>query len=257
MHYDIFHLTKHRTVIINVLSMKTHFTKQLFIQSAVNSVVSASVIVTLLFAGFFMAEPSISHGQNDTATFRVRQIITDETSFLVDPVNVTMNGSINGLTGGNATGSSRFVVRSNNSTGYYVDIAFFDNVGAYAMLGDRTASEALRDYGGDVTGQPSYNFTASTASQFAYTVNSSTTADTDASFRNNGSNTCNTGATQTFGECWKKPVTSAFRIIDRSTSASNGATSTIYFKVSVPSSPVPIPSAETYTATATLSLYSQ
>jgi hypothetical protein len=237
--------------------MKTHFTKQLFIQSALNGVVSAALITSLLFVGFFMVEPSISHGQADTSTFRIRQTITDETSFLVDPTNVTMTGGINGLTGGNATGSTRFVVRSNNSTGYYVDIAFYDNSGAYAMLGDRTANEALRDYSGDVTGQPSYNFTASTAAQFAYTVNSSTTADTDPSFKNNGSNTCNTGSTQTFGKCWKKPTVASFRIIDRSTSASNGATSTIYFKVNVPSAPVPIPSAETYTATATLSLYTQ
>lgn len=237
--------------------MKSAFTKAPFIQSVVNSGISASIIVTLLFAGFFIVEPSISHGQSDTATFRVRQTITDETSFLVDPSNVTMNGGINGLTGGNATGSSRFVVRSNNSTGYYVEMAYYNNTGAYAMLGDRTASEALRDYGGDVTGQPSYNFTASTAAQFAYTVNSSTTADTDDSFLNNGSNTCNTGATQTFGKCWKAPAVAAFRIIDRNTSASNGATSTIYFKVNVPSSPVPIPSAETYTATATLSLFIQ
>ena len=237
--------------------MKTHFTKQLFIQSALNGVVSAALITALLFVGFFMVEPSISHGQSDTSTFRVRQTITDETSFLVDPSNVTMSGGINGLTGGNATGSSRFVVRSNNSTGYYVEMAYFNNVGAHAMLGDRTASEALRDYSGDVTGQPSYNFTASTAAQFAYTVNSSTTADTDDSFLNNGSNTCNSGATQTFGKCWKAPAVAAFRIIDRNTAASNGATSTIYFKVNVPSSPVPIPSAETYTATATLSLFIQ
>ena len=228
-------------------------------RAAFQSLVSATLIVSLLFAGFMLAEPKISHGQVDTATFRIRQTITDESSFLVDPVNVTMNGSIAGLTGGNASGSSRFVVKSNNASGYYVEIAYFDNAGAYAMRGDKDGGAQLRDYGGDVTGQPSYNFTASTAAQFAYTVNSSTSADTDPSFKTTGASApCNSGgSTQTYGKCWKSPVTTAFRIVDRTTSAVTGATSTIYFKVSVPSGANPIPVAQTYTATATLSLYIQ
>jgi hypothetical protein len=237
--------------------MKTYFaTTQVLPQAALQALVSASLIVTLLFAGFMIAEPRISHGQSDTSTFRIRQTITDETSFLVDPSNVTMNGSISGITGGTATGSSKFVVKSNNATGYYVEIAYFNNAGAQAMLGDKDAGEQLRDYGGDVGGEPSYNFTASTAAQFAYTVNSSTTADTDASFKNDGS-ACNTGSTQTYGKCWKKPTTSAFRIVSRSTAATVGATSTIYFKVHVPSGAAPIPTAQTYTATATLSVFTQ
>lgn len=225
-------------------------------QAAVQSVVTAVLILSLAFAGFMVAEPSISHGQIDTATFRVRQTITDETSFLVDPSNVTMNATISGITGGNATGSSRFVVKSNNASGYYVDIAYFNNAGAHAMYGDEDGGEQLRDYSSDVAGQPSYNFTASTAARFAYTVNSTTTSDTDDSFLNNGS-ACNTGAGQTFGKCWKSPTTSAFRIIDRNTAAVAGATSTIYFKVNVPSGANPVPTAQTYTATATLSLYTQ
>jgi hypothetical protein len=236
--------------------MKPQLTTQIFIQSAINSVLASGLIVALLFVGFFMVEPSISHGQSDTATFRIRQTITDETSFLVDPSNVTMAGTIAGLTGGNATGTTGFVVRSNNASGYYVNITFFDNAGAHAMYGDESGSQSLRDYGGDVGGQPSYNWTASTASQFAYSVYSSTTADTDDSFLNNTA-ACNAGSTQTIGRCWKAPSTAVFRIIDRSSAASTGATSTLYFKVNVPSSPLPIPTAETYTATATLTLFTQ
>ncbi len=237
--------------------MKTQTLTLFAIDNGIRAAAAAGIIVSLLLAGFFLAEPRISHGQSDTASFYVRQTITDETSFLVDPGNVTMNGSISGITGGNATGSSRFVVKSNNASGYYVDISFFDNAGAYAMRGDEDGGAQIRDYGPGGAAQPQYNFTASTAAQFAYTLNSSTTLDTSDSFLNNGSNTCNTGATQTFGKCWKSPTITAFRVVDRTTAATTGATSTLYFKVNVPSSANPTPTAQTYTATATLSVFTQ
>ena len=235
--------------------MKTQTLTLFAIHNGIRAAAAAGLIVSLLLAGFFLAEPQIGHG-NENVDFRIRQTITDETSFLVDPSNVTMVGSIAGLTGGNATGSTPFVVRSNNASGYYVEIDFFDNAGAYAMRGDEDGGAQLRDYGGDVTGQPSFNFTASTAAQFAYTVNSSTTLDTDGSFLNNAT-VCNTGSTQTFGKCWKAPSTTGFRLVARTTPAANGATSTLYFKVNVPSGAAPQPTAQTYTATATLSVFVQ
>lgn len=226
-----------------------------FKSHTIKSLYATIVIISLVVSGFFMMEPQIGHG-DETTNFRIRQTIVGETAFLVDPSNVTMNGSISGITGGNATGTSRFVVQSNNANGYYVEISFFNNPGAHAMLGDRTSSEAIRDYGGDVAGEPSFNLTASTAAQFAYSLYSSTTADTDPSFRNNGS-ICNAGATQTIGKCWKSPGIAAYRVVDRSTPAINGATSTLYFRVVVPSAARPVPIAETYTATATLSVFAK
>jgi hypothetical protein len=240
--------------------MQTKLTKTIAIESASHAIVAAFVGVALLAFGFSLAEPRISYGQEDTTPdFRIRQTILDATSFLVDPNNVTMSGSgIDGLTGGSATGTTSFVVRSNNASGYYVEIDFFDNAGPYAMRGDEDGGAQLRDYSGDVAGQPSYNLTASTAAQFAYSNYSSTTSDTDDSFLNNGSNACNSiGGTQTIGRCWKAPSTTGFRIVDRNTAAVNGATSTLYFRVVVPSNPNPIPTAQTYTATATLSVFNQ
>lgn len=239
--------------------MQKQFTRTIAIESATQAVFAAVLGVALLTLSFFAIEPQISHGQADTTPdFRIRQTITDETSFFVDPANVTMSGSIAGLSGGSATGTTSYVVRSNNASGYYVEIDFFDNAGAYAMRGDEDGGAQLRDYGGDVGGQPSYNLTASTASQFAYSNYSSTTSDTDDSFLHNGSNACNQiGGAQTIGRCWKAPSTTGFRIVDRSSAAVYGATSTLYFKVVVPSSPNPIPTAQTYTATATLSVFVQ
>lgn len=228
-----------------------------YLPAATYAVSAVTIFATAFYGMFLLAEPGISYGQSDTSEFIIQQTITDESSFQVEPPDVTMAGSINGVTGGNATGSTSFVVRSNNATGYYVEIDFFNNGTPEAMNGNLTASEAIRDYDGDIGGEPSFGYTASTAAQFAYTITSSTTADTDQSFLNNGS-ACNAaGGAQTAATCWKAPDTTAFRIIDRSTSASAGATSTLQFNVNVPSGAVPIPSAETYTATATLSLFTQ
>lgn len=221
-------------------------------KAALHAFIASSTIVTLLFATFFMAEPTVSRGQSDTAQFYIRQQITGESSFLVDPTNIAMNGSITGITGGQATGTTQFVVLSNNSSGYYVDISFDDNGTEEAMLGEVSASEAIRDYTGSTT-EPSRGYVASTSAQFAYTVTSSTTADTDQSFFHDGS-TCNASNQQTV-TCWMTPTTSAFRIVDRSSAAVAGATSTLTFNVTVPSGATPTPVADFYTATATLSLY--
>jgi len=236
--------------------MKTNLFKHIS-QSALYAVLASLMIVSMVLSFFFVAEPAISYGQSDTSTFTIKQTITDETSFLVPPANVVATGTINGVTGGNATGTTDFSVISNNANGYRVDIAFEDtDLDGQAMRGDISLGGEIIDYTNDVGEQPSYNYVASTAAQFAYTVSSVTTSDTDQSFLSNGTNACNTGSTNAGGlRCWKAPDTSAFTIIDRGNAAVSGATSTITFNVNVPSGATPVPQAETYTATATLSLY--
>lgn len=223
-------------------------------QSALYAVLASVAVVTLLFGAYFLAEPSISHGQSDTKTFYVRQTISDESSFTTYPTSVSMVGTVYGVTGGQATGTAQFVVVSNNSAGYYVTIDFFDNGTDGAMLGDITDDESIRNYSA-ATATPSYGWTASTAAQFAYTITSTSSADTGPLFLNNGSNACGVGATQTEATCWMTPSTSEITIVDTDGPALTGATSTLLFRVEVPSGAVPAPQAETYTATATLSLY--
>jgi hypothetical protein len=235
--------------------MKTQLTTHIITKAAAQAGVAATLMVTLLTAGFFVLEPKIGHGA-ESIDFRIRQTITDETSFTVDPSNVTMQGSgISGVTGGTATGTTGFVVTSNNASGYSVTIDFFDNAGLYAMRGDEDGGAQIRDYALGA-GTPTYNMTASTAAQFAYSVHSSTTADTAAPFWTNGT-TCASGTGSAAGKCWKLPSTVATEVVDRTTAASSGATSTLYFKVHVPASSNPTPTAQTYTATATLSVVTQ
>jgi hypothetical protein len=194
--------------------------------------------------------------QDTSGPFTISQVITGETSFVVDAVNTTLTGSLNGITGGTANGSTTVVVQTNSPTGYTMTIAFFNNGTPQTMLGSSTASESIRDYPA-VGGQPTFLFsTASTAAVFAYTVSAADSSDLDQSFLDNGS-ACNTGSGFTADRCWMEPMVSSFQIVDRDTDAVTGATTTLHFRVHVPNNPNPGLVADTYIATATLTVAPQ
>ena len=223
----------------------------LALRKEVTRIVAVTVgCIVLVMAAFPCFEPIVS--QAVTSVFSVRQQITGEISFLVPPTNITMNGALAGITGGTATGSTYAVVQTNQATGYTMDISFQNSP---AMLGETTGSTAIRNYGSST--EPTFGFFASTSAVFAYTVSASTTSDLDQSFLNNGS-VCNAGAGYTANTCWQGPTsTSDYRIISRGTAASNGATTTLTFKVNVPNNPSPALQSDFYTATATLTALTQ
>ena len=228
-------------------------------QHIIYSAVIAGLGVLLTLFMHLTIEPQITHSQTATSTFAVYQTITGESSFAVEPSDITMVGSIAGLTGGQSTGTAEFSVLSNNVNGYYVELDFFDNSSEHAMSGNVTASEALRNYGGDDTSSstnilPSLDYSASGSSQFAYTVSSDNPTHTAQAFLNNGV-ACGTGGSQDLENCWKAPSTTAYEIVRNTGPAPTWATSSVIFNVTVPSGANPTPSAETYTATATLSLF--
>ena len=221
------------------------------------SAVAAGLIVGLLLASFFIFEPTIgrSAASDTSGPFTIRQQITGELAFITDAASVTMVSDISGLTGGNATGTTQFAVRSNS--GYTVDIAFFDNGTEHAMLGESTNSSAIRDY---ASTSPSYILnTSSSSAIFAYTVGSSTaTAENSyvsSNFLNTGTS-CGSGSF-TNNRCWMGPTTTAYEIVNNSSSAPTGATSTITFRVHVPNAPSPAVEADWFTATATLTATEQ
>ncbi len=227
-------------------------------QSATYSVVASSLVFSLLTLAFFAAEPVISHGQSDTSEFLIQTTILDESSFTAEPVDVSMSGTVYGVTGGQATGTAQFTVRTNNASGYYVEIAFTSNGTTEAMSGDDDDGESIRDYGPDGAA-PTYGYNSSTSAQFAYSVLASTTANLDDAFESDGSSACGSGGNQfpSGDYCWKGPEIAGVRIIDTATAAATGATSTLVFNVTVPSGATPSPTAQQYTATATLSLFTK
>lgn len=229
------------------------------VAAAVQALVATLIICTLLGLSFFLAEPRVGRAQDTSGPFTISQVITGETSFLVDAQNTTLSGSLNGITGGTANGSTSVSVQTNSPTGYTMTIAFYNNGTPQTMQGRTTASESLRDYPA-AGGEPTYAFsTASTSAVFAYTATAVTTSDLDQSFLNNGSNACNepAGSRASYDNCWMEPTVSSFQVIDRDSSAVSGATTTLHFRVHVPNNPTPGLVADTYTATATLTVAPQ
>ena len=230
-------------------------TKQ-YLHSVIHAFVASILIVTTLALSYFIIEPQVGRAQDTSGPFTITQQITDETAFIVDAVNTTMVGALNGITGGTANGSTTVAVRTNSPTGYTMDIAFFNNGTDNAMLGSVTDSESIHDYPA-VGGEPTFAFsTASTSAVFAYTVSAVDSADLDQSFLDSGA-ACNTGSGYTADRCWMEPRTTNFQVIDRDTDATTGATSTLHFRVHVPNNPTPGVVVDMYIATATLTVAPQ
>lgn len=219
---------------------------------------AALVCSSVIAATYFVFEPLSTQAVD--SEFIVTQQITGEIAFLVEPADVAMTdpaASIGGITGGQSNGATTAVVKTNNAAGYNMTISFEDaNAGSAAQHAMKSNSvvnnDVINNY--SPTGTTDYDFANNPtggAAEFGYSVAASSTADLNIAFKHSGT-TCGSGTTATLGKCWAAPLTTSQEIINRSTPAGTGATTTISFHVNVPSSPSPTLSADTYTATATL-----
>lgn len=207
------------------------------------------VIFAFSILSFLAFEPSLGRAVSDD--FTVTQQITGEISFLVAPADVMMVGSIAGLTGGYATGTTRVAVRTNNPTGYKMTLAFATTTSGQAMTASSTAY--INNYSTAVANFPDLLWQDNPgggAAEFGYTVMASTTGEVDPSFRNDGS-TCNTSTLETVDRCWMTPSTTP-EVIINSSAPTVSSTTTIKFKVAVPNAPNPALPAAFYVATGTL-----
>jgi hypothetical protein len=230
----------------NIMSAGTILRKLRLSQSGT---ITLAVMVGSM-GSYEMLEPVVSRAAA-TNTFTVQQTISAEISFLATSTGVTLTGSIAGITGGTATGTTQVVVLTNSAGGYNMTLGFS---GTPAMRGNATGNTGIVNYG--TTSVPTFNFFASTSAVFAFSVNASNSPDVAAAFKNNGT-TCNTGSTVTANTCWMGPSTTAMQIVNRGVAATTSATTTLVFKVNVPNNPFPALQSDTYTATATLTATAQ
>jgi hypothetical protein len=216
--------------------------------SARHSLIMAILVVLLGVCAFFAFEPQVGRTQA-TEVFTVAQTITDEISFTVAPADVSMDGSIAGLTGGAATGTTMMVVRSNDASGYNMTLVFSSST----AMNQNSGTGYINNYTPATAFIPDFlwvNNSSGQASEFGYSVTASTTTDVDLTFRNDGAD-CGTGSNNTQHRCWMNPSTTPETIINRSTPTS-GSTTTLTFRVYVPNSPSPSLPSGIYTATGTL-----
>jgi hypothetical protein len=66
-----------------------------FINSFTDALVATMLLVSLLGMSYFVIEPSVGRAQDTSGPFTINQVITGETSFLVDAASTTLSGSLN------------------------------------------------------------------------------------------------------------------------------------------------------------------
>lgn len=208
---------------------------------------AGAMILNLAFVALFVvAEPTISRAIEDQ--FIVRQTITSEISFATTAADVTMEGSLGGLTGGTSNGTTTVVVLTNDTSGYTMTIKASSTP---AMQGDNNG-DSIADYTPATANIPDFAYSVPSGEEFGYTVSASTTSDLAQKFLDNGS-TCNTGSADTSGSasCWYGLSTTATSTIVRATETpASGSTSSVVFKLTVNAGSSLVEG--TYTATATL-----
>lgn len=214
------------------------------------------LMVAIALYGSFLAFEPIMIGAQIEDQFEVTQVVTGEISFVTTANDITLLPSLAGVTGGTSDGATQVVVLTNDPSGYNMTIVSSSSPG---MQGNSQGG-TIPNYSTSTSfemGEPEYNFTTSevpaNAAGFGYTAEATTSTDLDQSFLDDGATDCNSGSTQSTGQCWIGASTTAFTIINRSTETSgSGSTSTLKFRVVINTSPVPSIPADTYVSTTTL-----
>ncbi len=224
---------------------------------ATQALIASTLILAMLGAGYLFAEPQVGRAQA-TSTFTISQLITGEISFLVYGATTTLSGPLNGITGGTANGSTSVKVQTNSATGYVMDIKFATTSTGNAMQASNNPTASIHDLPASST-EPHYLFsTASTAAVFGYTISAPQASDIAQAFLDDSSGACNQpGGDANEDTCWMEPSFANYRVVDRDSAATIGATTTIHFRVHVPNNPAPGLVADTYVATATLTAANQ
>ena len=215
------------------------------------------IIGALITIAFIAVEPVVGRSQT-TDEFTVTQTVSAGIAFAAATADLTMVGTLDGVAGGTSYGTTTARVTTNNTTGYNMTIDFASTT---AMIRGSASSAEIQNYlysTGTASYPAGYDVTPANA-QFGFSVNASNTADVSSVFTGTSGTSCGTGAGSTFtlNECWRGASstdnTADTELINTSSETTgSGSTSTVQFRITIPSGPSPSVPNGTYVATATL-----
>ena len=224
------------------------------IATGIDATIKTLAVAAFLAFSFLMLEPTVSRAITDE--FTVTQTISGAISFQTLANDVTMVGTLDGLTGGTSYGTTTTRVRTNNASGYNMTINFSSTTamgrsGGNGLIPNYVYSTATANY-------PAGFDTSSAGAQFGFSVNASTTADISDVFTNSGA-ACGTSNNGSFSvnNCWRGASTTSSTTVTELINTSgptpgSGSTSTVQFRITIPTNPNPAVPNGTYVATATL-----
>lgn len=192
----------------------------------------------------------VATGISTSTSFTLRagyQQMQESTISMTAVGDVSMSGSIGGVTGGVANGSTSFTVITDNQAGYEATIQATSSP-ALVLAG----LDDFPDYSPSGL-NPDFAFSVpSNESAFAYTPEGDDIADR---FKDDGVDTCATGSSDTADACWDGLSTSATTFVERTSSNHPAGTeTTLKFRAESGSNHIQI--AGTYYATTTVTALS-
>lgn len=220
------------------------------------SIYETLIIIACLAIAFIALEPVISRAVSDD--FTVTQTITGAIAFAQNPGDIAMNGTIDGLTGGTAYGTTSARITTNNATGYNMTISFSSTTAMIRNGAENNAEILNFQYSTGTADYPSGFDTSVAYAQIGFTPFASTTSEVSDVFTDTGGvcGTNNNGSFTIFN-CWRGASTTdaggTTELINTSgPTPASGSSSTVTFRITVPNNPNPAVPSGTYVATATL-----
>jgi len=147
--------------------------------------------------GEIASGPSLSNSYGLKAGYQQMQEVYLSVS---SPADVVLTPAITGITGGVASGSATWLIKTDSPSGFDIKIKASTDP---AMKQDGTYF--FDDYMPASAGSPDYDWASPSASsaEFGFTIEPETAADTASLFTDNGLDTCGVGGnTNTSDKCW-------------------------------------------------------
>lgn len=205
----------------------------------VRKILNITVLSVLLIAElYFVAAPAVMDAATSASDEIIAYLIVTGETTISSPANITLKPDIPGITGSGgipSSASATWTVVTNNETGFNLSIYYTPIQGGIPAMALGTASDQyFTDYTPAASGTADYAWgqPASGEAEFGFSVGAGTAADAASTFKNDGVDTCGTGANNSTGYCFLNlvPTPSSTTIVNRSTyTGSGGENETVKF----------------------------